>query len=202
MLQRHIRMNEAMQTERIQGKRSFIRVLCILCILCFTRVGASAQSADQQQIEKGKQVMGQACTQCHGIRYMQVQRKSREQWKNAVYAMISTGALVMPDEIDPLVAYLAATYGPNSPATPISGGNRDSGMDAGTGLPEGPAKILVVENCQTCHSLQTATAKARTRAEWNEVIGRMVKIGAKLNEAEQTKVIDYLSALGQPNRSE
>src|SRR5688572_27659483 len=109
------------------------------------------QSSKEATVSRGQEIVGQACMQCHNLRYMQVQRKNSEQWRNVVYAMISTGALVLPEEVDPLVAYLTATFGPNS-ATPAASTPPGSASSA----PQSPAvegKILVERNCQQCHSI-------------------------------------------------
>ena len=78
---------------------------------------STSRSPDEQgQIKKGGQVVAQVCGTCHTTigRMLQVHRQTREQWKDTVYFMISRGAQVMPDEIEPLIAYLAATAGPQT----------------------------------------------------------------------------------------
>ena len=74
---------------------------------------ARAQSDQQAQVEKGRQVVGQVCVACHTniLRMVQVHRQSPEQWKDTVYSMIGRGAQVMPDEIEAVTAFLAANAG-------------------------------------------------------------------------------------------
>src|SRR5665213_1121955 len=71
---------------------------------------APAPADQQAQLDKGRQVMGQVCVACHTniLKMVQVQKESPEQWKETVYSMIGRGAQVMPDEIAPLTAFLAA----------------------------------------------------------------------------------------------
>jgi len=85
----------------------------------------AASPAESAQIEKGRLVVAQACTTCHTTlgRMLQVHKQTAPQWKDTVYFMISRGAQVMPDEIDAVAAFLAATAGPGGPAQPTS---RDS----------------------------------------------------------------------------
>lgn len=60
-------------------------------------------------------------------------------------------------------------------------------------LPEGPGKALIVRACTNCHQAPMVIAKRRTADQWDEVIGKMVDRGARLTEAEQDQVYDYLT---------
>src|SRR5438045_9070991 len=114
-------------------------------------VGAGAQTDRSAQVEKGRQVVAQACTTCHTtlVRMVQVHKQTAEQWKDTVYFMISRGAQIMPDEIEPVTAYLAATAGSNPQATPTSG--RDRGGAGGSGqTAEADGAAILQRNCQQC----------------------------------------------------
>ena len=54
-------------------------------------------------------------------------------------------------------------------------------------------KALVEARCTTCHDLKRVTAAQKTSDEWKATVGRMVSLGAELNEVEQKAVIDYLA---------
>jgi mono/diheme cytochrome c family protein len=101
------------------------RILSLFVLVWIVVAGSGALGAqtlpnvprdEKGQIQKGGQVVTQVCATCHTTigRMLQVHRQSREQWKDTVYFMISRGAQVMPNEIDPLIAYLAATAGPQT----------------------------------------------------------------------------------------
>ncbi len=79
-------------------------------------VAARAQGGEDPQVEKGRAVVAQVCTTCHTTlgRMLQVHKQTPQQWKTLVYFMISRGAQVMPDEIDAVAAFLAATAGQNN----------------------------------------------------------------------------------------
>lgn len=53
---------------------------------------------------------------------------------------------------------------------------------------------LVAERCVSCHPVGTVYATKRTPAEWRGVVARMVKLGARLDDAEREAVIRHLSA--------
>ncbi len=72
--------------------------------------GPAMQSSQASQEQRGEEALGQGCTQCHRLGPIMIQRKTADQWRDTIYDMISRGAQVMPDEIDPLTVYLAARF--------------------------------------------------------------------------------------------
>jgi hypothetical protein len=59
-------------------------------------------------------------------------------------------------------------------------------------LPEGPVKALLIEACTQCHAEGLITAQTRTSDEWTEIMGRMVGMGAPINERQQADILTYL----------
>ena len=94
------------------------RIFAVAILVVGMSVAGSAQGDQTAQIEKGRLVVAQVCTTCHTTlgRMLQVHKQTPEQWKDLVYFMISRGAQVMPDEIEPVAAFLAATAGRGGPA--------------------------------------------------------------------------------------
>ena len=54
-------------------------------------------------------------------------------------------------------------------------------------------KALAEERCSTCHPYSRVESATKTPEEWKSNVERMVEKGAKLDEAEQAAVIEYLS---------
>jgi mono/diheme cytochrome c family protein len=166
----------------------------------FSQGIASAQSspsvtAEQQaQIAKGRQVVAQTCAACHTTiqRMVQVHKQSVDQWKDTIYFMISRGAQIMPDEIEPVAVYLAATGG-TAAGGPRAGGGRGGG---GPQAAEGDGRAIHQRTCQQCHELATASTKLATE-DWSAVVARMMNYGAKLTPADQQKLIEYLNGLAK-----
>src|SRR5580700_7648085 len=52
-----------------------------------------------------------ACTECHEARIIVQQRLSKAAWTKEVDKMIKWGALVEPQDHDPLIDYLSANFG-------------------------------------------------------------------------------------------
>ena len=61
-------------------------------------------------------------------------------------------------------------------------------------LPNGPGKTNVERMCAACHGLALVTATQRTREEWQDVVGNMVRRGAPGSPADVIAVVDYLTA--------
>jgi competence ComEA-like helix-hairpin-helix protein len=68
-----------------------------------------------------------------------------------------------------------------------------SASGAGSAMPDGPGKDVVVRVCGVCHQPDRTASLRLTRDGWDELIGEMVKRGAKLTDAEHAQVLDYLS---------
>jgi cytochrome c5 len=162
---------------------------------------AAQQGADAAQTEKGRQAVGQACAPCHGniARMIQVQKKTADQWRDTIFSMIGRGAHVLPDEIEPLTAFLAANAGRQSstasavPSLPAA--QQGQAAQAGPGG-QPPGRALVETSCQQCHDLATATRKPAT-LDWATVVRNMVTYGARLTPAEQETIVAYLGTLPQ-----
>ena len=60
-------------------------------------------------------------------------------------------------------------------------------------LPDGPGKDTMVRVCGTCHEPQRSAAVRLTREGWQDVIAKMVSLGAKASEEEQAQILEYLA---------
>jgi competence ComEA-like helix-hairpin-helix protein len=61
---------------------------------------------------KGKDVVQQHCVGCHALKVVTSKRATKEQWASLVDQMVSRGAEVDDDDIEGVVEYLAANFGP------------------------------------------------------------------------------------------
>src|SRR6187401_214384 len=60
-------------------------------------------------------------------------------------------------------------------------------------LPDGPGKETLVKVCGTCHQAERAASVRLTREGWEEVIGDMIKRGARGSDEEFKAALDYLA---------
>jgi hypothetical protein len=60
-------------------------------------------------------------------------------------------------------------------------------------LPDGAGKEATVKVCGTCHPADRGASVRLTRAGWQDVIAKMLTLGAKGSDEELQQVLDYLS---------
>jgi mono/diheme cytochrome c family protein len=114
----------------------------------------------------GKALVTGACLSCHAEEMLAQQRLPKEKWAATVKKMAGWGANLEPTDTDALVAYLAASYGPDAgpweppPITAADAKNAleplDDGAFAGGDAQSG--RRLFVERCSSCHGLNARGA--------------------------------------------
>ena len=66
-------------------------------------------------------------------------------------------------------------------------------VPASAQLPDGPGKEQMQKVCGGCHQPERAASVRLTREGWEEVIGDMIKRGAKGTDEEFAAALDYLA---------
>jgi cytochrome c5 len=166
------------------------------------QVSASTSNDQQAQIEKGREAVGQTCAACHAgiLRMAQAQKQTQEQWKDTIFSMIGRGAEILPDEIEPMSVFLAATSARSGPASAqgaqAGGRGRQAAARADQQGPDAEGRAVLQRTCQQCHDMATATTKAPSE-DWTAVIAKMAGYGARLTPADQQKLVEYLNGLAK-----
>src|SRR5262245_115930 len=80
-------------------------------------LASAALAADPAVLEKGRNEERRACTPCHGLRIVQVQRISRAAWERELTKMAGWGAEMK--EREALLEYLVANFGDDKPMAPL-----------------------------------------------------------------------------------
>jgi cytochrome c oxidase cbb3-type subunit III len=62
-----------------------------------------------------------------------------------------------------------------------------------TSTTQADARAVVQKVCGTCHALERVTVSPRSHAQWEEVISKMVALGAKGTDEELAVVLNYLA---------
>src|SRR5215468_1268242 len=60
-------------------------------------------------------------------------------------------------------------------------------------LPEGEGKKLLEERCASCHSLKPVVSLKQNQAAWKELVVKMVRQSAQLNDKEVDVATEYLT---------
>ncbi len=81
-----------------------------LCALLFVILaGAEAQDLPDG---KGKDLVEDRCSTCHGLDLLFAEHDSKQQWSQIVNDMVSRGATGTSEELATIIDYLAANFGP------------------------------------------------------------------------------------------
>ena len=65
---------------------------------------------------------------------------------------------------------------------------------AADNLPDGPGRDTLKKVCSGCHSPENVVGLAKTRSDWEAVVGNMASTGAQGTDDEFNQIVDYLAA--------
>ena len=144
--------------------------------------GASAPAQTALPQGEGRDLVAVACTQCHALTPIVSQRDGPAGWRRYVYNMLLRGAQLRPSEVETVITYLSANFGP---------GLQGNGHVA---LPNGPGKELIETRCTSCHDLERVAGVKRKRQDWPAIVTNMVDRGAAASGDEAKVIAAYLAA--------
>jgi cytochrome c5 len=126
--------------------------------------------------EPGQAILNRACTVCHTLGEITKFKGyyGRDQWADVVRTMRADGAQVQDSEVPALVDYLFKTYGRVE-------------------LPEGDGRKIMETSCAGCHDLSVVTGGRLSKSAWQDVVSRMIGMGAKIEDTQIPTLVDYLS---------
>ncbi len=73
-------------------------------------------------------------------------------------------------------------------------------VSARADLPAGFGRESTVRVCGRCHSPERAASLHQTRAEWEDTVSKMVKLGAQGSDEEFDEIVIYLSTRFGPEK--
>jgi len=172
--------------------RSLLFTLTLGALFASAAIPLRGQEAPPSALPPGdgRDIVAATCSQCHSLTAITHLREGRNAWRHQIFDMVQRGAQVQPDELDTMLTYLVANFGPGVPfpgATPSQ-----------VQLPAGNGSDLVTQKCSLCHGLDRITATTRTRAQWTAIVNRMIYLGAPLTTDETKTIVDYLSTNDAP----
>lgn len=87
----------------------------LLCAVSFVDVGLSAAFSTREPSEnKARELVLEACTACHTLDRVKIQRLTSEEWRQTIAGMLSEGVPLTDDEVTLVVNYLARNFGPEN----------------------------------------------------------------------------------------
>ncbi len=86
--------------------------------MCVATVALASSSVSEKAVEnrndKARELVLDACTACHTLDRVKIQRLTRDEWRGEIAGMLSEGVPLTDDEIDLVVGYLARYFGPDN----------------------------------------------------------------------------------------
>jgi mono/diheme cytochrome c family protein len=167
--------------------QSIIFVAALLAVFGSAAVSTRAQENAPVVLPPGEghDIVQATCSACHSLTAITHLREGRTAWKHQIYDMYQRGANVNPAEVDTMLNYLVANFGPGIPFP----GQTPSSIV----LKPGAGSELVMGKCILCHGVDRVVAVNRPRAQWQTLVNRMVYLGATLTPDQETSVVNYLS---------
>lgn len=80
-------------------------------VLAVDAILFAAGPARPVENDRGRELVEDVCTYCHGLSKLKGQQLSRTEWRDLIKGMISEGAPVTDEEFSRILDYLAAKYG-------------------------------------------------------------------------------------------
>lgn len=160
----------------------------------FIVAGAAAPRAQAQDLPDGdgKDVVVKACTSCHDADNFTSKKHTKAEWKEVVDTMIAYGAEISDANVEVITTYLAKNYGKGEAPAASAGANGGGAAPSG-GLADGPGKDVVMKVCTTCHDTDNITMEKHNKAEWKDVVDKMVTYGAEVSADQMETITTYLA---------
>jgi putative heme-binding domain-containing protein len=98
---------------RVKRESGKLRSACLIICLAYA-LGGHGQALPEG---KGKAEFQKVCGNCHSVSMATSQRMDKAQWTGVVNDMVSRGAQGTQQDLDNIIAYLTANFGPGKPAT-------------------------------------------------------------------------------------
>lgn len=82
--------------------------------ICAASAAAAFSIGEPQKDNRAKQLVLEACTACHTLDRVKIQRLTREEWRQEIAGMLSEGVPLTDDEVNLVVDYLTQHFGPDN----------------------------------------------------------------------------------------
>ena len=132
----------------------------------------------------GKDAFAGVCSGCHALDLATSQKKPRAGWQTTVDSMVAKGATASKEQLDAIVDYLAAHFGPDDAASLNA---------AAAVMPEGPGKQVILRECTACHLPDHFVKYRHSNEEWQAIVIRMAPRTRSITKEETETVQKYLA---------
>jgi hypothetical protein len=168
-----------------------MRSFCILVIvfmvyvLCSQTYGQTQETKEPFPYESWHFLYEPKCSKCHTLKRIFTEPKTEAEWRTCVARMIQKSpAWITPEEGEQIIAE-------------ILGNKKDLIGSFPKKKKYDDARLLFIDRCTMCHSVNRILVANKTREEWKETVVRMRDNAPDLFLDEDLPVItDYLAERG------
>ena len=162
--------------------------------------GTESKQLEQTWLDKLPQgaersVVVNSCGGCHSLQDVIDFRGDSQAWKAVVKRMIRLGAPIPNSQVQPLVQYLARSFGPNKSRSSTDIGSVSEGKIQS----QSQGQNLVEAACVQCHSLRLVNMVRADEEEWTKIIYDMISQGAQVTPDEVPLLIKHLARSSRGN---
>ena len=157
-----------------------IKTLCLMGGLV-----SLASSAQNLPDGPGKDAFAGVCSECHALDLATSQKKPKAGWQATVESMVAKGATASKEQVEAIVGYLFAHFGPDDAASLNA---------AATVMPDGAGKQIILRECTACHLPDHFTKYRHSAEEWQAIVIRMAPRTRSITKEETGTVLKYLAA--------
>lgn len=122
-----------------------------------------------------------ACLACHDARLILQQQLNKDRWTKSIDKMIRWGAVVAPEDRQPMIDYFVARFGPRKDEIAEPSFAHAAGVDK------------IREACLACHDAGLIVQQRLDRRGWTRAVERQVRWGAVVTAANRTAILNYLT---------
>jgi cytochrome c2 len=180
--------------------------VAVVALSCALASSASAQLAPrptrpqvvppQGQV---RQVIFKRCTTCHGIDDYAYNALDRAGWDTLLTTKHRNLDVPLPsDERATLLDWLAVRFGPTTKPFPRTYVARE----VTTFFSDGEAEALLKRSCTSCHAIDRVNGARFTPDRWRVVTVDMRERGAKLEDEELERLVEWLGRTKGTNDSD
>jgi competence ComEA-like helix-hairpin-helix protein len=177
-----------------------MKMLAALVILTIAQFLCHAATPDDQSLPDGpgKAIVQRMCVGCHSLKVVTSKRATHDQWNDLVQLMVSRGADGTDEDIESVINYLSAHFGPNNTKTEASSSSAAQSSDrpASSNSNEMPAsKPEKPEKAEPPAPAPAAAANAPVNV--NTASAQELETSLGLTEKEARGVIQYREQNGK-----
>jgi cytochrome c2 len=161
---------------------TILGIVFIVYVLCLQTYGQKKEPKESFPYESWKYLYESKCSKCHPLDRIFADRKTEEEWRLCITRMIEKSPLwITQEEGEQIITEILGTKKDEIGSFPKKKKYAD-------------ARMLFIDRCTICHSVNRILLANKTGKEWKEIVTRMRDNAPELFlEEDLPVIIEYLT---------